>query len=234
MLTKLAIIFCTILLTQSSSNSFIVQLTCEPCTISCTSSNCYRINGGGYNKQVCTADYSCPTSFATNVTITKCQTAENGLPCDTKLCYAGAQGKGCVADFSQAISYSCSTPYYFQFECGTCQSTPCSGKCLRFTTSLFETSNNEICFGQCPFSSQNVSISSCAGGLDWLGKTCDCCYSYTASTSSSNTSGLCTSTSNILGSSDFTVFGQAKTADKFEHHYGILFLLVLIASMIIY
>jgi hypothetical protein len=103
---------------------------------------------------------------------------------------------------------------------------------MKYTNSLFADYPTEICFGECPFTSQNVTVSSCAGGVDWLGKTCGCCYS--GSGSSSNLSGLCTSTSNILGSSDFTVFGQSKTSDKFEHHYGIIFLLALIALMIIY
>ena len=161
-------------------------------------------------------NYSCPLTYSYNVTITKCERGGNGVACSTNLCYESSAGNGCINDFSSSFLYSCSSPYYFWLSCQTCESTACDGKCIKTRSSFFD-QTYESCYGSsCGFLTQNLTISPCSGGLDWLGRKCSCCYTYSIEDMQNTMSkGLCTNTNNILSNSSFTSYAKNRISQSF-------------------
>ncbi len=53
-----------------NSSSFIMHITCAPCTISCGFSNCYKTTAsdGSYSEEIC-GDVNCLASFSQNITV---------------------------------------------------------------------------------------------------------------------------------------------------------------------
>ena len=67
-LQKLPIFLILTSLLSISATSFVVQVTCKPCSISCQYSNCYKISStDGYDEEVCST--SCSLSYNVNMTV---------------------------------------------------------------------------------------------------------------------------------------------------------------------
>ena len=54
-----------------NSASFVMHITCGPCTISCGFSNCFKVKAsdGSYSEETCSTTTNCLSTFSQNITV---------------------------------------------------------------------------------------------------------------------------------------------------------------------
>ena len=208
---RLLIVLTVLLFSEEATKTINVRMTCEPCTISCASSMCYRIRSSSYDQQYCDSN-GCAGSMDMNMTVGQCSASMTGGSCTTGLCYSGATMDICSSYYAAFSSYSCSSNFWIYETCGSCTTTQSCSTCLSITSS-YSSSPTEVCFspGCSSFTSLNATFARCSSGSDWSGNSCSCCFHIT--TTGSTFSGMCTDTNAALGSSGFTSYAKTQTSN---------------------
>lgn len=220
-----------LLFSCAESKTINVRLTCEPCTISCSSSRCYRIRAGSYDQQYCDTN-GCSVSMDMNMTVGPCSASMTGGSCTTGLCYSSTTMDICSSYYSAYSSYSCGSSYWVYETCGSCTSTQSCSTCLQVSSSYYSTPT-EVCFspGCSAFTSLNATFRTCSSGLDWTGNSCNCCF-HISTTGGSAFTGMCTDTNNALGSSGFTSYAKTQTSSEGIGNFGLLLLIAVLLSLL--
>ena len=67
--TALFLLFVS-LSTYANTASFVMRITCAPCSISCGFTNCYKMaaSDGSYSEEICSTT-DCPSNYNQNMTV---------------------------------------------------------------------------------------------------------------------------------------------------------------------
>lgn len=192
----------SLLVLSTWSAGFTATLSCQTCSINCPYSSCYLVSGPGYQEQVCGYE---PCDLTNNITRTldSCSYSYNGKVCSTGVCFH-LPTQGCVNYIGLTVCSS--TPAFYASTCASC-TTPSANcaKCTEFQTNAgsYQTCLGLSCNGAITF---NTTIASCAGGKDYIGNSCPCCYS--SDSSLEGKLGQCTTESLFWASADFNTYAK--------------------------
>jgi hypothetical protein len=165
------VVIALMLIAVSTSTNLTLTITCEPCTVSCGFSKCFRLRGIGINTQVCSTQTSCAVNIGYSVLIGNATSDMVGTTCQSGLViYLPSPMPECVD-----ATKTCSPSYLYNAECSRCEKTPNCTMCEKIM--LGGTNIGERCLG---LSCGNVGTthynrSACTGGIDAFGNTCACC-----------------------------------------------------------
>lgn len=116
----------------ASTSAIDVRVTCEACRISCSSANCFRIRGDGYDNQVCQSGNPCQIGEDYTVSVEKCHNNFYGDDCNRGFCYYPSNKAECASSIMGIDS--CEDPSWYNVGCGNCQDTDNCNQCRRIQT----------------------------------------------------------------------------------------------------
>lgn len=208
------------------SLSIDVRVTCEACSISCSSANCYRVRGDGYDNQVCRANNPCQIGEDYTVSVERCDNNFYGNDCGRGFCYYPSNKAECASSI-MGIN-TCQTPSWYNVDCGNCDTVTNCNRCRR-TQTLFNNNIVESCIGNScnGLNGFNVTVSTCPNNMDSYGTPCNCCFE--VSGGHNQVLGICTEDSGLFESNAFTNWIRGALSE----FHTLVGSLVLIASILL-